>query len=92
MRCLSIKALHAMLLQLSVEHIYKPLVNGYQIIIDNHNARVYIVEYFGLYGNEEDNLEVWNFTSEPPVIELNRYMGIHECLDFLDKKGFLAKL
>lgn len=87
MEYLSIRALHERLLQLSVEHTYKTLFDGYQIIVENHNARIYIVEHFGPYGNEKDKLEVWDFTSEP-----YGYMSIQECLDFLGKKGFLAKL
>lgn len=87
MEYLSIRALHERLLQLSVEHTYKPLFNGYQIIVENHNARISIVEHFGSYGNGKDKLEVWDFTSEP-----YGYMSIQECLDFLGKKGFLAKL
>ena len=86
MEYLSIRALHERLLQLSVEHTYKPLFNGYQIIVDNHNARVSIIEYFGSYGNRKDKLEVWNFTSEPYGC-----MSVQECLNLLDKKGFLAK-
>ena len=86
MEYLSIRALHERLLQISVEHTYKPLFNGYQIIVENHNSRISIVEHFGSYGNEKDKLEVWDFTSEP-----YGYMSIQECLDFLGKKGFLAK-
>ena len=56
----SIFELDDVLNDLHIDHIFRPMFDEFQIIVESNKYRVSFIEYMGSYGSSNDLIEAWD--------------------------------
>lgn len=72
---------------LHIEHIFRPMFDGFQIIIESNKYRVSFIEHMGSYGSSNDLIEAWDGFGEPIG-----HLDVFACLEYLSERRLLKEL
>ena len=81
-----IRKLNKKLNEMGIEHEFRQMFDGYQIIVKKNNAKVSIIENFGSHGFAKDLVEAWDFTGE-----VEGHLTCDEAIEYLAYRGFISK-
>ena len=80
----SIFELDEVLKDLHIEHIFRPMFDGFQIIIKSNKYRVSFIEHMGSYGSSNDLIEAWDEFGDPVG-----HLDVFACLEYLKERHLL---
>lgn len=88
----AIRELHELLDRNYISHSFRRHFDGYQISIYQGNKRVFsIIENYGSYGCDDDELELWSYDLESEGMDPIGYLTAYECLGIIKYFTLLSK-
>lgn len=80
----SIFELDDVLNDLLIEHIFRPMFDGFQIIIESNKYRISFIEHMGSYGSQNDLIEASDGFGDTAG-----HLDVFACLEYLKERHLL---